>query len=121
MLTGTLGPNANYPCPHCKVHTSKLSSLTVKWPAWTSEDSHSTFQSAMSASTKKRATEILSSAGLAGVPNAFWALGSDPHAMVSYDKLHFNDLGLWGDHIWPLCQGIIEGYPKFIRAKFEQW
>ncbi|KAF8322955.1 uncharacterized protein EI90DRAFT_2936239, partial [Cantharellus anzutake] len=67
MLTGTLGPNANYPCPRCKVHTSQLSSLTVKWPVRTSEDSHSIIESAQSANTKKQAAEILSSAGLAGV------------------------------------------------------
>lgn len=39
--------------------------------------------------------------------------------MVSYDRLHALDLGLWGDHTWPLLRGILDKYPNFIAAKFE--
>ena len=67
MLTGTLGPNANYPCPQCKVHHNQLSSLTVKQPARTSGDSNRIIQLAKSAPTKKQAAEILSNNGLSAV------------------------------------------------------
>jgi hypothetical protein len=34
--------------------------------------------------------------------NAFFELGySDPYLALSFDRMHFNHGGLWGDHLWP--------------------
>ena len=44
------------------------------------------------------------------VKNAFWALPrSDPHDILSFDKLHVFDVGLWAKHFWPLLQEVLTG------------
>lgn len=65
MLTGTLGPNANYPCPKCKVHKSHLSSIITQYPNRTSEDSQETIKQASNVHTKAERASILTNAGLA--------------------------------------------------------
>jgi len=33
---------------------------------------------------------------------------SSPYEAISYDKLHADDVGKWGKHLWPLLVLILE-------------
>ncbi|KAF8517165.1 hypothetical protein BU17DRAFT_92092 [Hysterangium stoloniferum] len=60
-------------------------------------------QKAKTARSKRQTEEILRDNGLHIVDkNAFWTIAnSDPYFSVSYDTLHSDDLGKWGDHLFP--------------------
>lgn len=67
LLTGTLGPHSNYPCPSCGIHKTQLADLTKQHPRRTSEESQTTFHEALAASSKTAGAAILSAHGLAPV------------------------------------------------------
>jgi hypothetical protein len=33
---------------------------------------------------------------------------SDPYSAYTYDKLHRDDIGKWGHHLWPLTKSALE-------------
>jgi hypothetical protein len=35
---------------------------------------------------------------------------SDPYKAISYDKLHVDDLGRFGDHLWGLIVDVLKVY-----------
>ncbi|EPT05428.1 hypothetical protein FOMPIDRAFT_1044763 [Fomitopsis schrenkii] len=50
---------------------------------------------------KKDAEKLLKEYGLHPLQNTFYKLKyTDPHKALNFDKLHGNDSGLFGDHIW---------------------
>ncbi|KAJ7455773.1 hypothetical protein FB451DRAFT_1515464 [Mycena latifolia] len=52
---------------------------------------------------------ILKGHGLHGIEHFLWDFRfSDPYAAYSYDTLHSDDLGKWGDHLWPLLLAQLE-------------
>ncbi|KAF8173786.1 hypothetical protein K438DRAFT_1908928 [Mycena galopus ATCC 62051] len=61
--------------------------------------------------------------------NVFWKIrGSDPYKAISYDPLHADDGGFWGDHLFPLFKARVEelGRPAIVKidsqmAAFPRW
>ena len=49
--------------------------------------------------------------------NAFWSVAlSDPHAALAFDRLHTFHGGLFGRHLWPELQVIIEALGRGAMA-----
>jgi hypothetical protein len=45
--------------------------------------------------------------------NVFWDLyNSDPHRVLSFDRLHSNNSGLFSHHLWDKFKALITGYGR---------
>ena len=42
------------------------------------------------------------------------------HTMLSYDRLHYDAGGLWGDHLFPQALQHIDGLGRAANAKVEK-
>ncbi|KAJ7764640.1 hypothetical protein DFH07DRAFT_738222 [Mycena maculata] len=90
-----------YPCPICFVPWQEQSDLSVEHPRRTAKGSEEILEKARAQKTAAGREEILKDNGLRDVENALWKIrGSDPHAAISYDPLHADDGGFWGDHLF---------------------
>ncbi|EGN91960.1 hypothetical protein SERLA73DRAFT_66573, partial [Serpula lacrymans var. lacrymans S7.3] len=107
-LTAMRAALAKYPCPQCLVHHGDLNKLTRDFEFRTTENMQQVYNCSISAPNKTEAEWILQSYGLHATKNFFWSLEySDPYHSISYDKLHSDDLGKWGKHIWPLLLNVL--------------
>ncbi|KAI9441949.1 hypothetical protein BJY52DRAFT_1195036 [Lactarius psammicola] len=64
---------------------------------------------------------LLSSCGLRDVNNVFWHLqNTDPHRALSFDRLHSNNSGLFGHHLWDVFKKQITdpGLQAKVDAQF---
>ncbi|KAJ7447334.1 hypothetical protein B0H11DRAFT_2335669, partial [Mycena galericulata] len=90
-----------YPCPICFVPWNEQSDLSTEHPKRTSTGSEKILGDARAERTAAEREEVLKQNGLRDVENSFWKIrGSDPHAAISYDPLHADDGGFWGDHLF---------------------
>ncbi|KAJ7508184.1 hypothetical protein B0H11DRAFT_1848468 [Mycena galericulata] len=90
-----------YPCPICFVPWNEQSDLSTEHPKRTATASEKILGDARAERTAAAREEVLKDHGLRDVENAFWKIrGSDPHAAISYDPLHADDGGFWGDHLF---------------------
>ncbi|KAI0257967.1 hypothetical protein BC834DRAFT_837424, partial [Gloeopeniophorella convolvens] len=95
------GVRGKRPCPICLIKDKDLADLTLKPNLRTVELSTKTVDAARAAPTKTEAERILSKAGLRDVENVFWRIPRcDPHRALSFDRLHSNNSGLFGHHLW---------------------
>ncbi|KAI0035349.1 hypothetical protein K488DRAFT_43506 [Vararia minispora EC-137] len=88
------------PCPVCLVPAEELSNLLVRHEARTREQSLTLIQHARNADLNiGERDNFLSDYGLRD--NVFWQIANtDPHRALSFDRLHFNNSGLGGNHLW---------------------
>ncbi|KAJ7757236.1 hypothetical protein DFH07DRAFT_868144 [Mycena maculata] len=90
-----------YPCPICFVPWNEQSDLSAEHPLRTGSESQHIVEQARELRTAADREEHLKDHGLRDVDNAFWKVGnSDPHRAISYDPLHADDGGFWGDHLF---------------------
>ncbi|KAJ7046207.1 hypothetical protein C8F04DRAFT_1322991, partial [Mycena alexandri] len=90
-----------YPCPVCFVPWNEQSDLLTEHPLRTGKESEEILEDARSKRTAAERDQHLKDHGLRNVENAVWKIrGSDPHAAISYDPLHADDGGFWGDHLF---------------------
>ncbi|KAJ7126505.1 hypothetical protein C8R43DRAFT_1028329 [Mycena crocata] len=90
-----------YPCPICFVPWNEQSDLSTEHPLRTGKESEKLLKEARAKTTVAAQEEILKDHGLRNVENCFWKIqDSDPHAAISYDPLHADDGGFWGDHLF---------------------
>ncbi|KAI5821788.1 hypothetical protein K523DRAFT_21961 [Schizophyllum commune Tattone D] len=72
-----------------------------------------TVKSARAASSMAERERILKGKGLHAVDHFAWDMRfSDPYQAFSYDKLHFDDLGKFGKHLWRLILDRLSGQAK---------
>ncbi|KAJ6552133.1 hypothetical protein DFH09DRAFT_1248753 [Mycena vulgaris] len=118
-----------YPCPICFVPWDQQSDLSTAHPLRTGIESQRILEEARETRTVAEREEILKDHGLRDVKNAFWELGNtDPHQAISYDPLHADDGGFWGDHLFGQFQARITelGRPAIVKidaqmSKFPRW
>ncbi|KAJ6553889.1 hypothetical protein B0H10DRAFT_1848500, partial [Mycena sp. CBHHK59/15] len=90
-----------YPCPICFVPWNEQSDLSTEHPLRTAKGSEGILENARTKRTVAEREELLKDNSLRDVENAFWKIeGSDPHTAISYDPLHADDGGFWGDHLF---------------------
>ncbi|KAF8829783.1 hypothetical protein HHX47_DHR2000053 [Lentinula edodes] len=93
------------PCPKCFVPNDKLLEPTNA-ELRTAAHAHEQLQIANTKPSKTEKEKILKKFSMR--PNVFMKLANgDPYAGSSFDDLHFQDSGLWGDHIFPLLKAHI--------------
>ncbi|KAG2741161.1 hypothetical protein P692DRAFT_201727134 [Suillus brevipes Sb2] len=93
------GLNSNCPCPICLVPSTKLYDLSTTYPTRTVEDAKAFLE--LYLRDRVAGEAILKEHGLRPIVNAFWEVeNSNPHETLSFDPLHVNDLGNWGNHLF---------------------
>ncbi|KAJ3858689.1 hypothetical protein EV359DRAFT_51930 [Lentinula novae-zelandiae] len=94
------------PCPKCFVPNDKLSEPTNAELRMAAH-AHEQLQIANAKPSKTEKEKILKKFSMRP-QNVFMKLANgDPYAGSSFDDLHFQDSGLWGDHIFPLLKAHI--------------
>ncbi|KAJ7241737.1 hypothetical protein C8J57DRAFT_1726504 [Mycena rebaudengoi] len=92
---------AKYPCPKCLVPQDRLCELTKRFQLRTPTAMKAVLEKALGKNTKKAKEEVLKGSGLHDVEQILWEFAhSDPYKAVSYDTLHWTDLGKFGKHLW---------------------
>ncbi|KAK7682341.1 hypothetical protein QCA50_014546 [Cerrena zonata] len=95
----TRGATSNFPCPICLVPAEMLMNLLQDYPIRTALSAEAIVKQARIL-TQDSAEKLLKSYGLRDIDNGLWALcRSDPHAALSFDRLHAHESGLFADHI----------------------
>ncbi|KAI0271244.1 hypothetical protein BC834DRAFT_818216 [Gloeopeniophorella convolvens] len=95
------GIKGKLPCPICLVPGDRLADLSTTWELRISEDMQKAVNEARGMRTKCDAERLLSGLGMQDVDNVFWQVqNSDPHRALSFDRLHSNNSGLFGYHLW---------------------
>ncbi|KZT29211.1 hypothetical protein NEOLEDRAFT_1086238 [Neolentinus lepideus HHB14362 ss-1] len=118
---------ANYPCPKCLVHKSQLHNITGSYEQRTSASMSAVLHEARQASNATAKDNILKDFGLHDIKHFLWRFRfSDPYSAISYDTLHSDDLGKWGDHLWELLlqvleEGGVKGRLTIVMAEFPRW
>jgi len=52
--------------------------------------------------------------------SVFWSLGnSDPYKALSFDRLHTNNLGMFGDHLWKVMKQIVKAMGRLALGIVE--
>ncbi|EJD47187.1 hypothetical protein AURDEDRAFT_62451, partial [Auricularia subglabra TFB-10046 SS5] len=95
--------SADYPCPKCHIHKSKLASISSTARARTVDWMKAVLDESQSAPSSRERKSILKEHGLHGAEQFLWGFSySDPYAAYAYDVLHTDDLGKFGYHLWGL-------------------
>ncbi|KAH9961701.1 hypothetical protein BGW80DRAFT_1181151, partial [Lactifluus volemus] len=116
------GTTSKFPCPVCLVKSDELSNITGTkiWPHRTATQSQELVHQARSLKTAAQRDTFLSEHGLRSVDNVFWSLqNSDPHRALSFDRLHSNNSGLFGHHLWEQFKALISGYGRREAAQID--
>ncbi|KAJ7088189.1 hypothetical protein C8R44DRAFT_836122 [Mycena epipterygia] len=129
VMTLIRGLQALYPCPICFVPWNEQSDLSTEHPLRTGAESQHILRDARAKRTVAEREKILQDHGLRNVDNVFWKMnGSDPHEAISYDPLHADDGGFWGDHLFGQLKARVEelGRPAIVKidaqmAAFPRW
>ncbi|KAJ6569359.1 hypothetical protein B0H19DRAFT_939007 [Mycena capillaripes] len=109
-----------YPCPMCFVPKDKQSDLSLEFPLRTGKDSERIVIEAREQRLLGEREAMLKAKGLRDVDNALWKIrGSDPHSAISYDPLHTDDGGFWGDHLFPQIKERVEALGRSAIAKID--
>ncbi|OJA20946.1 hypothetical protein AZE42_03510 [Rhizopogon vesiculosus] len=99
------GLKGKFPCPVCLVPQDQQSVFLDKHPLCTSIQSLDILNAARSTSTEKEKEQQLKAYSLRDVENCFWKVSHcDVHQALSFDRLHTNNTGMWGDHLWSELQ-----------------
>ncbi|KAJ7078038.1 hypothetical protein B0H15DRAFT_789221 [Mycena belliarum] len=118
-----------YPCPICFVPWNEQSDLSTEHPRRTGLESQQILEEARAKRTVTEREELLKQNGLRDVDNVFWKIGNtDPHEAISYDPLHADDGGFWGDHLFAQFKARIteQGRAATVKidtqmSKFPRW
>ncbi|KAH9066101.1 hypothetical protein EDB83DRAFT_2506347 [Lactarius deliciosus] len=114
------GTKAKSPCPICLVKNDELVDLTKTWPLRTAAHSQELVQQARGHKRVKDREALLSAYGLRNVNNVFWTLlHTDPHRALSFDRLHSNNSGVFGYHLWGAFKALIGRYSREEEAKVD--
>ncbi|KAH8991781.1 hypothetical protein EDB86DRAFT_3065116 [Lactarius hatsudake] len=120
VMSLTRGAMSNFPCPICLVKHDKLTDLTKNWPRRTAAHTQEIVQQAQSFTHARDCEALLSKFGLRNVQNVFWQLQhTDPHRALSFDRLHSNNTGVFGYHLWEVFKGHVEGYGRQAVAQVD--
>ncbi|KAG1814111.1 hypothetical protein EV424DRAFT_1348837 [Suillus variegatus] len=94
------GLKGKFPCPVCLVPQDEQSILRTH-ELRTSHQSEDILRTARSKLSEKEKEGHLKAFSLRNVENVFSRiLHVDVHRALSFDRLHTNEEGLWGDHLW---------------------
>ncbi|KAH9017439.1 hypothetical protein EDB84DRAFT_1628850 [Lactarius hengduanensis] len=94
------GYRGKMPCPICLVPNDKLADISTTWPLRTAAGMEEIVVHGRTLNKNIR-EKLLSRYGLRDINNVFWLVkNSDPYRALSFDRLHSNNSGLFGYHLW---------------------
>ncbi|KAI5981970.1 hypothetical protein EDD15DRAFT_2182044 [Pisolithus albus] len=120
MMSLIRGRTCKCPCPVCLVPIDELHDLTRTYPLRSMDQA----QDALSVYNYSRAEgeERLKALGLWPVENVFWRIrDSDPHAALSFDRLHASHDGAGGRHALQDVKKILSMLGREAEAKVEAY
>ncbi|KAI9435631.1 hypothetical protein BJY52DRAFT_1197489 [Lactarius psammicola] len=104
LIRGYLG---KLPCPICCVPKDQLADNSKTWPLRTAAHVKQILRE-VRALSKSDHESHLSKHGIRDVNNVFWLVNnSDPHRALSFDRLHLNNAGLFGHHLWQRFKDLV--------------
>ncbi|KAH9172732.1 hypothetical protein EDB89DRAFT_2114096 [Lactarius sanguifluus] len=114
------GTKSKSPCPICLVKKDELADVTKTWSLRTAAHAQELVQQARGHKRVKDREALLSAYGLRNVNNVFWTLShTDPHRALSFDRLHSNNSGVFGYHLWGAFKALIGRYSREEEAKVD--
>ncbi|KAH9168214.1 hypothetical protein EDB89DRAFT_2115405 [Lactarius sanguifluus] len=114
------GTKSKSPCPICLVKKDELADVTKTWSLRTAAHAQELVQQARGHKRVKDREALLSAYGLRNVNNVFWTLShTDPHRALSFDRLHSNNSGIFGYHLWGAFKALIGHYSREEEAKVD--
>ncbi|KAJ3555947.1 hypothetical protein NM688_g2296 [Phlebia brevispora] len=115
----TRGNNGLFPCPVCLIPHDKQHNLDLFWPRRNTEEAKAIVQNYNLSSTVKN--QLLKNLGLRDVENVFWEFPRmNPHESVCFDRLHFNHIDLFGDHLWGVLNDLLEDGDRSMCAAVDR-
>ncbi|KAH9007701.1 hypothetical protein EDB83DRAFT_2236259, partial [Lactarius deliciosus] len=94
------------PCPICVVPNDKLADISRTWTLRTAACTQELLKEAQSLNNAE-SENLLSMHGIRN--NVFWEVyNSDPHRVLSFDRLHSNNSGLFGDHLLSRLKELVK-------------
>ncbi|KAH9476946.1 hypothetical protein JR316_0010862 [Psilocybe cubensis] len=102
------GKDALEPCPVCHVPNSELHNCGVfDWPLRTGIETAEIVAKAQTLNVTQ-GEALLKKNGIRPIENAFMTVQfSDPHEILSWDRMHCYSHGLGGKHLWPAVRTYI--------------
>ncbi|KZV79960.1 hypothetical protein EXIGLDRAFT_817958, partial [Exidia glandulosa HHB12029] len=105
ILNAIRSARSDYPCPQCLIFRGDLADLSSVGPLREDEAMKAVYEEAKAAKTKKERERTLQQNGLHLVKNFLWDFGhTRSYAANGYEKLHSDDGGKIGHHLWPLIR-----------------
>ncbi|KAI9464204.1 hypothetical protein HD554DRAFT_2026564 [Boletus coccyginus] len=119
------GVKSKFPCPVCLVPREQLSKLaptsTGQYERRTSNNVIQTLQTARGQQRANEKEAILMNQGLRDVDNSFNILAyMDIFRAFCFDKLHANNEGMFGDHLWVEFKIIVSDMGRAAAVEVEQ-
>ncbi|KAI9428665.1 hypothetical protein BJY52DRAFT_1232715, partial [Lactarius psammicola] len=114
LIRGYLG---KLPCPICCVPKDQLADNSKTWPLRTAAHVKQILREVRALSKSDRESH-LSKHGIRDVNNVFWLVNnSDPHRALSFDRLHSNNAGLFGHHLWQRFKDLVSRNRDALQRK----
>ncbi|KAI6033517.1 hypothetical protein BKA83DRAFT_4460366 [Pisolithus microcarpus] len=115
------GVKSNFPCPICLIPHDNISKFPAQCELHTSDNIVKVLQEAHSQETAEKGEQILIWQGLRDVDNAFLVVANmDVYCVLSWDWLHANFAGKFGDHLWSELLRILDKGGCQVMAKVEK-
>ncbi|KAI5992667.1 hypothetical protein EDD15DRAFT_2388187 [Pisolithus albus] len=115
------GVKSNFPCPVCLIPRDDISKFPAQCKLRTSAGVIKVLQEARSQETTEKREQILMQQGLRDVDNAFFIVANtDVYRALSWDRLHANFVGKFGDHLWPELLRILDKGGRQVAARVEK-
>ncbi|KIK25431.1 hypothetical protein PISMIDRAFT_9624 [Pisolithus microcarpus 441] len=103
------GIKSNFPCPICLIPHDHISDFPAQCELWTSKNILKVLEDACSQDTQEKKEQILIQQGLRDVDSAFMVVANtDVYHALSWDQLHANFSGKFGDHLWAELLRILD-------------
>ncbi|KIK16153.1 hypothetical protein PISMIDRAFT_16020 [Pisolithus microcarpus 441] len=114
------GIKSNFPCPICLIPHDRISDFPAQCELRTSKNILKVLWEVHSQDTTEKKEQILIEQGLHDVDSAFTVvMNMDVYHALSWDCLHTNFAGMFGDHLWPELLRILDRArrPAMARVK----
>ncbi|KAI6094690.1 hypothetical protein EDD16DRAFT_1783795 [Pisolithus croceorrhizus] len=99
------GVKSNFPCPICLIPRDHISDFPAQCELRTTENVLKVLEDARSQDTQEKKEQIL----IQQVPSAFTVVtNTDVYRALSWDRLHANFSGKFGDHLWTELLRILD-------------
>ncbi|KIK10667.1 hypothetical protein PISMIDRAFT_20190 [Pisolithus microcarpus 441] len=103
------GIKSNFPCPICLIPHNHISDFPAQCELQTSKNILKVLEDTHSQDTQEKKEQILIQQGLCDVDSAFTVvMNTDVYHALSWDRLHANFSGKFGDHLWAELLRILD-------------